>query len=80
MKFSEKTYNVVSVNDFLDHLVSVKAVEGDSDELLDQISDSGSVSFGDAVDTLVSAKMICDILGCDVPSEVNPNMLVGLGS
>lgn len=82
MVLTETIYHVVPLVDFLQHLIATQSnfAGADIDELIDQISDSGRVSFGDAVDTLVHASEICKILECDVPSGIEPNKLVGLGS
>lgn len=82
MKFTTKIYHVVGIIDFLNYLVKVdKNLSGIGvDDLLMKISDSQKVTFGDAIDTILSVQDICDILDCDVPPEVNNDMLIGLGS
>jgi hypothetical protein len=75
-----KIYNVVDIYDFLDHLISTELPGSDSNDLMIRISDSSKVSFGDAFDTIIFAKDVCDILDCKVPADVDPNTLIGLGS
>lgn len=81
MNFSAQTYTVVPVNQLLENLAANQFPAGvTANDLMDTISASNSVSFGDAIDTILSTKTVCDILGCDVPDGVDPYMLVGLGS
>jgi len=78
MAFSTQTYNVVPVHEFLDYLSG-----GDNEsasDLMDKISCSGEVSFGDAVDTILTAQDVCDIVEVNLPVGLDPTMLIGLGS
>jgi len=82
MKFTERVYHVVDISDFLNHIIATdKNFVGDSVEsLYDRISESSEVTFGDAIDTIVTAQSICDILECEMPQGVDQDMLIGLGS
>lgn len=82
MNFTTNVYHVVGILDFLDYLVKTdpKFQGEDTYALMENISESGKVSFGDAVNTIVYASDICNILKCDCPKDVDPHTFVGLGS
>jgi hypothetical protein len=82
LKLKSRLYSVVDVHDFVDQLIDLKLNPDNMTayEMLQRISDSGHISFGDAYDTIVTAQKLCGILQVCVPDELDPDTLIGLGS
>ena len=78
MAFSTHIYNVVSVHQFLEYLSGGN--DASASDLMDKITSSNKVSFGDAVDTILTAQDVCDIVEVNLPVGLDPTMLIGLGS
>jgi len=78
-----RTYNYVTLMDFCQEFGL------DTEDVYDMISDSDSVSFGDAYDTLIFIDQLFDVLdqfGMDTEEiqqklgNKNQNLLISLGS